>query len=283
MGTLLGVNFPCSCQNQVKMPGHVKAGGPKEADPDPSPFLIVSFEMKKEDSLKPYDAKKSVWVPDGEGGFDEAMIEEIDGDKLTVKVGWEPKTFKTSQMMQVNPPKMEKFDDVSNMTYLNEASVLWNLKARYVAKLIYTYSGLFCVVINPYKRYPIYTNRVVQMYIGKRRNEVPPHLFAASDGAYQQMMNNSKDQSMLITGESGAGKTENTKKVITYFAILGASEVKVKKGEAPPTEKKANLEDRIVNTNPILESYGNAKTIRNDNSSRFGKFIRIYFNHMGKL
>ena len=93
------------------------------------------------------------------------------------------------------------------------------------------------------------------------------------------MMNNSKDQSMLITGESGAGKTENTKKVITYFAILGASEGKKSKGgDAPPEEKKANLEDRIVNTNPILESYGNAKTIRNDNSSRFGKFIRIYFN-----
>merc|ERR1711884_1012411 len=96
------------------------------------------------------------------------------------------------------------------------------------------------------------------------------------------MMNNSKDQSMLITGESGAGKTENTKKVITYFAILGATEVKKKAGE-PAAEKKANLEDRIVNTNPILESYGNAKTIRNDNSSRFGKFIRIYFNQMGKL
>ena len=110
---------------------------------------------------------------------------------------------------------------------------------------------------------------------------MPPHLFAASDGAYAQMMNNTKDQSMLITGESGAGKTENTKKVITYFAILGASEGKKKKdGPADDGPKKANLEDRIVNTNPILESYGNAKTIRNDNSSRFGKFIRIYFNHM---
>merc|ERR1719167_1739239 len=211
------------------------------------------------------------------------MIDRVDGDKVNVKVGWEPKTFKSAQVMQVNPPKMEKFDDVSNMTYLNEASVLWNLKSRYVAKLIYTYSGLFCVVINPYKRYPIYTERTCQMYIGKRRNEVPPHLFAASDGAYAQMMNNTKDQSMLITGESGAGKTENTKKVITYFAILGASEGKKSK-DAPKDEvKKANLEDRIVNTNPILESYGNAKTIRNDNSSRFGKFIRIYFNHMGKL
>ena len=117
--------------------------------------------MKKEDSLKPYgeilgifnnancyfsfyfiDAKKSVWVPDGEGGFDEALIDTVDGDKVNVKVGWEPKTFKSAQCMQVNPPKMEKFDDVSNMTYLNEAAVLWNLKARYVSKLIYTYSGL---------------------------------------------------------------------------------------------------------------------------------------------
>ena len=83
------------------MPGHVKTGGPKEADPDPSEFLMVSFEMKKEDSLKPYDAKKSVWVPDGEGGFDEAMIDTVDGDKVNVKVGWEPKTFKSAQVMQV--------------------------------------------------------------------------------------------------------------------------------------------------------------------------------------
>ena len=128
--------------------------------------------MKKEDALKPYDAKKSVWVPDGEGGFDEALIDSVDGDKVNVKVGWEPKTFKSAQVMQVNPPKMEKFEDVSNMTYLNEAAVLWNLKSRYVSKLIYTYSGLFCVVINPYKRYPIYTERTCQMYIGKRRNEV---------------------------------------------------------------------------------------------------------------
>merc|ERR1712012_1102070 len=172
----------------------------------------------------------------------------------------------------------ERTEDVTGMTYLNDASVLWNLKTRYVAQLIYTYSGLFCVVINPYKRYPIYTNTVVRMYGGKRRNEVPPHLFAISEGAYQQMMSYAKDQSMLITGESGAGKTENTKKVITYFAIVGANE---KKGG--DQEKKANLEDRIVQTNPILESYGNAKTIRNDNSSRFGKFIRIYFNQLGKL
>merc|ERR1712170_266184 len=139
-----------------------------------------------------------------------------------------------------------------------------------------TYSGLFCVVVNPYKRYPIYTQTVVKMYLGKRRNEVPPHLWAITETAYRNMLTNGKDQSMLITGESGAGKTENTKKVISYLAMVAASP---KKSSA----KKVSLEDQIVATNPILESYGNAKTSRNDNSSRFGKFIRIHFTTSGKL
>merc|ERR1719495_1190036 len=185
--------------------------------------------------------------------------------------------FKKDLLGQVNPPKFEKCEDMSNLTYLNDASVLYNLKARYVIKLIYTYSGLFCVAINPYKRYPIYTNRVVQIYRGKRRNEVPPHIFAIADGAYSDMLQNGENQSMLITGESGAGKTENTKKVIAYFANVGANTKKSK------VEEKGNLEDQVVQTNPVLEAWGNAKTVRNDNSSRFGKFIRIHFGSTGKL
>ena len=113
------------------------------------------------------------------------------------------------------------------------------------------------------------------MYLGKRRNEVPPHLWAITETAYRNMLTNHKDQSMLITGESGAGKTENTKKVISYLAMVASSGKKA--------AKKVSLEDQIVATNPILESYGNAKTSRNDNSSRFGKFIRIHFNASGKL
>merc|ERR1719414_604328 len=117
---------------------------------------------------------------------------------------------------------------------------------------------------------------VVKMYLGKRRNEVPPHLWAITETAYRNMLTNTKDQSMLITGESGAGKTENTKKVISYLAMVAASPKK-------SASKKVSLEDQIVATNPILESYGNAKTSRNDNSSRFGKFIRIHFTTSGKL
>lgn len=105
------------------------------------------------------------------------------------------------------------------------------------------------------------------MYRGKRRNEVPPHIFAISDGAYVDMLTNHVNQSMLITGESGAGKTENTKKVIAYFATVGAS---TKKDDTQ--KNKGSLEDQVVQTNPVLEAFGNAKTVRNDNSSRFVSF-----------
>merc|ERR1712242_308761 len=206
----------------------------------------------------------------------EAMLEEDDGKSAKVIVkGYEKRTYKSEELGQVNPPKFEKCEDMANLTFLNDASVFWNLKTRYQAKMIYTYSGLFCIVVNPYKRYPIYTGTVVKMYLGKRRNEVPPHLWAITETAYRNMLTNSKDQSMLITGESGAGKTENTKKVISYLAMVATSGKK--------SDKKVSLEDQIVATNPILESYGNAKTSRNDNSSRFGKFIRIHFTSSGKL
>ena len=116
---------------------------------DATPYLFVSFEMKKEDSMKPYDAKKSVWVPNKEeGGYDEGLLQSVEGDKATVKVGWEMKTFKEADCVQVNPPKMEKIEDVTYMTYLNDASVLWNLKTRYIAQLIYVSSaiGVSCEV-----------------------------------------------------------------------------------------------------------------------------------------
>nr|XP_015837782.1 PREDICTED: myosin heavy chain, muscle isoform X10 [Tribolium castaneum] len=250
-----------------------------EEDPDPTPYLFVSLEQKRIDQTKPYDAKKSCWVPDEKEGFVLGEIKGTKGDLVTVGLpGGEEKNFKKEQVGQVNPPKYEKCEDMSNLTYLNDASVLHNLKQRYYAKLIYTYSGLFCVAINPYKRFPVYTNRCAKLYRGKRRNEVPPHIFAISDGAYVNMLTNHENQSMLITGESGAGKTENTKKVIAYFATVGAS---TKKSEEQA--KKGNLEDQVVQTNPVLEAFGNAKTVRNDNSSRFGKFIRIHFGPTGKL
>ncbi|XP_039950825.1 myosin heavy chain, muscle isoform X7 [Bactrocera tryoni] len=250
-----------------------------QEDEDPTPYLFVSLEQRRIDQSKPYDSKKNCWVPDEKEGYLLGEIKATKGDIVSVSLpGGESKDFKKDQLQQVNPPKYEKAEDMSNLTYLNDASVLHNLRQRYYNKLIYTYSGLFCVAINPYKRYPVYTNRCAKMYRGKRRNEVPPHIFAISDGAYVDMLTNHVNQSMLITGESGAGKTENTKKVIAYFATVGAS---TKKDESQ--KNKGSLEDQVVQTNPVLEAFGNAKTVRNDNSSRFGKFIRIHFGPSGKL
>merc|ERR1712141_914455 len=260
------------------MPGHIKKADPNEKDPDPLPYLVLTLEMKRADAQLPYDPKKSYYCPDGKHGYMECMLESIEGDKATVMCGHEKKVFKTAEIGQVNPRKFEKIEDMADLTYLNDASVFHNLDVRFKAKLIYTYSGLFCIVVNPYKRYPIYTATCVKLYLGKRRNEVPPHLWAITETAYRNMLTNVKNQAMLITGESGAGKTENTKKVIAYLAAVAVPPKK--SGKAA---KKVSLEDQSVATNPILESYGNAKTSRNDNSSRFGKFIRIHFNGAGKL
>merc|ERR1712079_104600 len=267
---------PSVVSSTYTMPGHIKKS--EGADPDPDPWLIVSEELKKKLLSKPYDPKKSCWVPDkATGGYWEGLIQSKDGEKVTVQIKetGDTKVFKKDQVQQVNPPKFDCQDDMSGLTYLGDACVLWNSVVRYKNELIYTYSGLFCIAINPYKRFPIYTQRAMEIYIGRRRSECPPHIFGVAEGSYQGMCNNSKNQSILITGESGAGKTENTKKVISYFASIGASG---KKKEGEP-----GLEDKIVQTNPVLEAWGNAKTVRNDNSSRFGKFIRIWFNQAGKL
>merc|ERR1712142_851499 len=262
-------------------PGHIKLTKTGQPDPDPTEFLLPSIDMKRADQQKPYDPQKSVWISDPKtGGYREGLLESGDledpASKCVVAVGHEKFTHKSPEVGKVNPPKFEKCEDMVNLTFLNDASVFRNLKTRYQAKLIHTYSGLFVVVVNPYKRYPLYTHRVCKIYLGKRRNECPPHLWAIAETAYRNMLQNTKDNAMLITGESGAGKTENTKKAITYLAMVAT-------GSGKKSEKKVSLEDQIVATNPILESYGNAKTSRNDNSSRFGKFIRIHFTASGKL
>jgi myosin heavy chain 6/7 len=261
-----------------------------EHEKDPGwQYLRRTREQMLEEQSRPYDSKKNCWVPDAEEGYVPGEIKERKGDQVVVVTSkGNEVTLKAELVQEMNPPKFEKTEDMSNLSFLNDASVLGNLRSRYAAMLIYTYSGLFCVVINPYKRLPIYTDSVARMFMGKRRTEMPPHLFAVSDEAYRNMLQDHENQSMLITGESGAGKTENTKKVIAYFAAVGAAQLEAiaargEKTDDKPVEKKATLEDQIVQTNPVLEAFGNAKTVRNNNSSRFGKFIRIHFNKQGRV
>ncbi|EAW60096.1 MYH9 isoform 1 [Pan troglodytes] len=222
-------------------------------------------------------AKKLVWVPSDKSGFEPASLKEEVGEEAIVELVENGKKVKVNKddIQKMNPPKFSKVEDMAELTCLNEASVLHNLKERYYSGLIYTYSGLFCVVINPYKNLPIYSEEIVEMYKGKKRHEMPPHIYAITDTAYRSMMQDREDQSILCTGESGAGKTENTKKVIQYLAYVASSH-KSKKDQG-------ELERQLLQANPILEAFGNAKTVKNDNSSRFGKFIRINFDVNGYI
>ncbi|XP_036070011.1 myosin-9 [Oryzias melastigma] len=228
--------------------------------------------------------KKLVWIPSEKLGFEAGSLKEEQGDECVVELLDSGKKVKINKddIQKMNPPKFNKVEDMAELTCLNEASVLHNLKERYYSGLIYTYSGLFCVVINPYKHLPIYGEEIVNMYKGKKRHEMPPHIYAITDTAYRSMMQDREDQSILCTGESGAGKTENTKKVIQYLAHV-ASSFKSKKDQGSAVLSHGELEKQLLQANPILEAFGNAKTIKNDNSSRFGKFIRINFDVNGYI
>uniref|UniRef100_A0A3B3HZU0 Myosin heavy chain 7 n=1 Tax=Oryzias latipes TaxID=8090 RepID=A0A3B3HZU0_ORYLA len=233
-----------------------------------APYLRKSDRERLEAQTRPFDMKRECFVPDPEEEYVKASIVSREGDKVTAQ------TAKGKcDVHPQNPPKFDKIEDMAMFTFLHEPAVLFNLKERYAAWMIYTYSGLFCVTVNPYKWLPVYNQEVVVAYRGKKRSEAPPHIFSISDNAYQYMLTDRENQSILITGESGAGKTVNTKRVIQYFASIAAGGGK----------KDGTLEDQIIQCNPALEAFGNAKTIRNDNSSRFGKFIRIHFAASGKL
>uniref|UniRef100_A0A158R4M4 Myosin motor domain-containing protein n=1 Tax=Syphacia muris TaxID=451379 RepID=A0A158R4M4_9BILA len=243
-------------------------------------FLTV--EQKDESDLDAHEwaSKRYVWVPDEKEGFLlGSIVKDLSQDTVTVRIVQTGKesTMSTMDLQSVNPPKFEKVEDMSSLTCLNEASILHNLRQRYFSSLIYTYSGLFCVVINPYKRMNmIYNESVMAKYGHMKRHEVPPHIYAVADSAYRKMLHEREDQSVLCTGESGAGKTENTKKVIQYL-VYTAGDPRQK------TSGKSHLEDQLLQANPILEAFGNSKTIKNDNSSRFGKFIRINFDGSGVI
>ncbi|NWZ95875.1 MYH1B protein, partial [Nesospiza acunhae] len=248
-----------------------------------APYLRKSEKERIAAQNKPFDAKTSVFVVHAKESYVKGTITGRESGKVTVKTeGGETLTVKEDQIFSMNPPKYDKIEDMAMMTHLHEPAVLYNLKERYAAWMIYTYSGLFCVTVNPYKWLPVYNPEVVLAYRGKKRQEAPPHIFSISDNAYQFMLTDRENQSILITGESGAGKTVNTKRVIQYFATIAASGDK-KKEEQTSGKMQGTLEDQIISANPLLEAFGNAKTVRNDNSSRFGKFIRIHFGATGKL
>ncbi|XP_054578541.1 unconventional myosin-VI isoform X1 [Eptesicus fuscus] len=216
---------------------------------------------------------KPVWAPHPTDGFQMGNIVDIGPDSLTIEpLNQKGKTF-LALINQVFPAEEDSKKDVEDncsLMYLNEATLLHNIKVRYSKDRIYTYVANILIAVNPYFDIPkIYSSETIKSYQGKSLGTMPPHVFAIADKAFRDMKVLKMSQSIIVSGESGAGKTENTKFVLRYLT------------ESYGTGQ--DIDDRIVEANPLLEAFGNAKTVRNNNSSRFGKFVEIHFNEKSSV
>ncbi|XP_043532996.1 unconventional myosin-Vc [Chiloscyllium plagiosum] len=228
-----------------------------------------------------YTKYNSVWIPDPDEvwqsaeitkdykkGSDVLFLQLEDGTELEYPI--DPVKIQLPPLR--NPDILVGENDLTALSYLHEPAVLHNLKVRFVdSKLIYTYCGIILVAINPYKEIPIYGDAIIHAYSGQNMGDMDPHIFAVSEEAYKQMARKNRNQSIIVSGESGAGKTVSARYAMRYFATVSKS------------SSKACVEDKVLASNPITEAIGNAKTTRNDNSSRFGKYTEISFNNQYRI
>nr|XP_009394265.1 PREDICTED: myosin-12-like [Musa acuminata subsp. malaccensis] len=217
-----------------------------------------------------------VWVEDPEAAWIDGEVTAIKGGNATI-VTTDGKTVVAS-LSSIYPKDTEApqagVDDMTKLAYLHEPGVLNNLAARYALNEIYTYTGNILIAVNPFRRLPhLYDVHMMEQYKGAAFGELSPHLFAVADACYRAIINDHGSQSILVSGESGAGKTETTKMLMRYLAFMGGRS---------GTEGRT-VEQQVLESNPVLEAFGNAKTVKNNNSSRFGKFVEIQFDKYGKI
>ncbi|XP_032153321.1 unconventional myosin-Vc isoform X4 [Sapajus apella] len=226
-----------------------------------------------------YTQYNRVWIPDPEEVWKSAEIAKDyrvgdnilrllleDGTELDYSVN--PESLPPLR----NPDILVGENDLTALSYLHEPAVLHNLRIRFAeSKLIYTYSGIILVAMNPYKQLPIYGDAIIHAYSGQNMGDMDPHIFAVAEEAYKQMARNNRNQSIIVSGESGAGKTVSARYAMRYFATVSKS------------GSNTQVEDKVLASNPITEAVGNAKTTRNDNSSRFGKYTEISFDERNQI
>ncbi|TYH21308.1 hypothetical protein ES288_A04G033500v1 [Gossypium darwinii] len=249
-----------------------------------SPYNLDAVEEKKGEDLEGQievkggkgtanigyfiNKKLHVWCRLSNGMWASGTVQSTSGEESIVSLS-NGNVIKvcTSQLLPANPGILEGVNDLIQLSYLNEPSVLHNLKRRYSHDMIYSKAGPVLIAVNPFKDVQIYGKDFVASYREKATDS--PHVFAMADNAYNEMMNDGLNQSIIISGESGAGKTETAKFAMQYLASLGGG--------------YGGKECKILRTHCVLEAFGNAKTSRNDNSSRFGKLIDIHFTASGKI
>uniref|UniRef100_A0A669CTF1 Methyl-CpG binding domain protein 3b n=1 Tax=Oreochromis niloticus TaxID=8128 RepID=A0A669CTF1_ORENI len=229
-------------------------------------------------TLELYSKGANVWVPDPDAVWVSAQLlqDYRPGEKhllLQLSNGNVRCMGSPSDLPPLgNPDILEGENDLTALSFLHEPAVLHNLRVRFLDySSIYTYCGIVLVAINPYDQLPIYGEEVIDAYSGQDMADMEPHIFSVAEEAYRTMIREEKNQSIIISGESGSGKTVSAKFTMRYFAVVGGA------------AQQTSVEERVLASNPIMESIGNAKTTRNDNSSRFGKYIEIGFGRKGDI
>ncbi|CAL4937229.1 unnamed protein product [Urochloa decumbens] len=248
-----------------------------DGDRNPSiPGGSLAGSRRGEASKSRFVVGSHVWVEDPDEAWMDGLVEEINGDELVINCTSGKKV--TTSVSSAYPKDTESprggVEDMTRLAYLHEPGVLQNLKSRYALNEIYTYTGNILIAVNPFQRLPhLYNNHMMGIYKGAEFGELSPHPFAIADRSYRLMINERISQAILVSGESGAGKTESTKMLMQYLAFMG--------GKAQAEGR--SVQQQILESNPVLEAFGNAKTVRNNNSSRFGKFVEIQFDDNGKI
>ncbi|XP_078175119.1 myosin-6-like isoform X2 [Carex rostrata] len=223
-----------------------------------------------------YMIGSQVWVEDPVEAWIDGEVVEINGDDITINTSSGKTVTEKSSNIYAKDPEAPTcgVEDMTRLPYLHEPGVLQNLRSRYQTNQIYTYTGNILIAVNPFRRMPhLYENHMMQQYKGAGFGDLSPHPFAVADAAYRLMIRDEKSQAILVSGESGAGKTESTKRLMQYLAYMGG-----RVGAEGRT-----VEQKVLESNPVLEAFGNAKTVRNNNSSRFGKFVEIQFDDSGRI
>ncbi|KAL2317939.1 hypothetical protein Fmac_031815 [Flemingia macrophylla] len=218
-----------------------------------------------------------VWLEDRDSAWVSAEVLDSDANRVLLATDSGKKVYASPQKLLPRDADEEEhggFEDMTRLAYLNEPGVLFNLRRRYALNDIYTYTGSILIAVNPFTKLPhLYDSHMMEMYKGAPLGELSPHVFAVADASYRAMMNEGKSQSILVSGESGAGKTETTKLIMQYLTFVG--------GRTAGDDR--TVEQQVLESNPLLEAFGNARTVRNDNSSRFGKFVEIQFDSNGRI
>ncbi|KAB2625769.1 myosin-8, partial [Pyrus ussuriensis x Pyrus communis] len=217
-----------------------------------------------------------LWVEDPEEAWIDGEVVGVNNEEIEINcTSGKTVTVKASSVYPKDPEFPQcGVDDMTKLAYLHEPGVLQNLKSRYTINEIYTYTGSILIAVNPFRRLPhLYDNHMMEQYKGVALGELSPHPFAIADAAYRQMINEGISQAILVSGESGAGKTESTKMLMRYLAHMGGRAV----------SEGRSVEQQVLESNPVLEAFGNAKTVRNNNSSRFGKFVELQFDKTGRI